>query len=180
LQRGRVEDAIRQMSQEIVETIRRDRDINALTPIIDIIEKGLGGILPPSSPLFFRSMVKRVIQDLNSQSLIRRYQGSADVLNPTSNIIQIYTINGINKTRDSIIRDARRMFEGNYLVKDLTTDEIIKLYIYTQGYDYKENIKGLDFIASLGIDVAATKLDDETGEEVKVTSVSQLLEGMSH
>ena len=52
----------------------------------EIVEKGLGHILPPSSPMFFRSMVKKVIQDLNQNALIRRYPGSADVLNPTSNI----------------------------------------------------------------------------------------------
>jgi DNA-binding MarR family transcriptional regulator len=50
--------------------------------------------------MFFKSMVKRVIQDLNDKGLIRRYSGSADVLNPTSNLIQIYTLNGVKKTRE--------------------------------------------------------------------------------
>lgn len=174
LQRGNVEQTIRQMSVEIVESIKKDKDINALTPIIEIVEKGLGHILPPSSPMFFRSMVKKVIQDLNQNALIRRYPGSADVLNPTSNIIQVYTINGINKTREELIRDARRAFEHIDVCRDLTTDELVKLYIYSQGYDYKEDMFGSELLKSFGFDVDIVTSTNPIEGEI-VTSVSSML-----
>lgn len=177
LQRGNVEQTIRQMSVEIVESIKKDKDINALTPIIEIVEKGLGHILPPSSPMFFRSMVKKVIQDLNQNALIRRYPGSADVLNPTSNIVQVYTINGINKTREELIRDARRTFEHIPACRDLTTDELIKLYIYSQGYDYKEDMSGSELLKSLGFDIDIVTSTNPLEGEI-VTSASTMLGAM--
>ena len=161
------------MSVEIVESIKKDKDINTLTPIIEIVEKGLGHILPPSSPMFFRSMVKKVIQDLNQNALIRRYPGSADVLNPTSNIVQVYTINGINKTREELIRDARRTFEHIPACRDLTTDELIKLYIYSQGYDYKEDMPGSELLKSLGFDIDIVTSTNPLEEEI-VTSASTM------
>ena len=165
------------MSVEIVGSIKKDKDINALTPIIEIVEKGLGHILPPSSPMFFRSMVKKVIQDLNQNALIRRYPGSADVLNPTSNIVQVYTINGINKTREELIRDARRTFEHIPACRDLTTDELIKLYIYSQGYDYKEDMPGSELLKSLGFDIDIVTSTNPLEGEI-VASASTMLSPM--
>lgn len=99
--------------------------------------------LPISDRRFYKVFVKLILEDLNKSSIRRRYSGLGGILNPASNIMQIYEVNGKQYLFTTLLKEAKRVLsrdsaartnlEAYWKINSETRKDfdIVKYYLHT-------------------------------------------------
>lgn len=123
------------ISKKLIKALSKDRKINLAQSIIqDLLEESLSSgqnpIIPFSDPNFYKNLTKEILSNLNKTSLKRKYMGLAGILNPASNILQLYRINGNNYLFSDLLKLADNLPEVTKLA--------IEDYAIPRGLDISE------------------------------------------
>ena len=130
---GNLNVVLQQASKDLIETMSQQKSASVAESVARRLQEQLTYILPLSNPNFYQTLTKQIFQDLNRSALKRKYMGLGGVVNPTSNVLQIYTIGEKQYLKDDLIREARKHFnryKGSLL--NVSTEDLIKGYIYDQ------------------------------------------------
>ncbi len=86
-------NSIESISKSLVTSLSKTQDTGSTKAYIDLFMNDLETkMLPISDRRFYRPFIKMILESLNKSAIRRRYSGLGGVLNPTSNILQIYTL----------------------------------------------------------------------------------------
>ena len=103
-----IQKSIEAISERLIKRLATETKINS-TDFIEQFATDLETvILPISDRRFYKIFVKEIIEDLNKSSIKRRYSGLGGILNPASNIFQIYTIGDNTYTFTTLLKIAKR------------------------------------------------------------------------
>lgn len=170
-----IDESIRMISEKLVQRLATEDKISSTDAFVDMFSEELSVTLPISDRRFYKLFVKEILEDLNKSSIRRRYSGLGGILNPASNIVQLYTLNGQTYTYPTLLRKAKRELRKNPEViralsrfttstsrnKDL---DIVKFYMLQQTHpDWKIE----DIILSLDNDVTQ-KVKPHSSNIIKV------------
>ena len=107
-----LEASVRSISETLVNTLSKEKDVGSTKAYIDLFMTKLETqMLPISDRRFYQPFVKSILESLNKSAIRRRYSGLGGILNPTSNVLQVYELddNSGNKqtfTRTSLLNRA--------------------------------------------------------------------------
>jgi hypothetical protein len=130
--------------------------------------------LPVSDRRFYKEFIKTILEDLNKSSIIRRYSGLGGVLNPASNIMQIYSIGDKTYTFSTLLKEARNKLMSKpdvrkgltemwtntqSSIEDKNREMVIAYLLSQQGMSAEEIIDrisnvGSDFMVTLPISIS--------------------------
>lgn len=139
IENSRLIPVLQALSKEFVEELAKEDKISLAQNLAEKLKQEMGFILPFSNPNFYNLLVKNVLVDLNRSALKRKYTGSGNIMNPTSNVLQLYDLDGDSFLKTDLITKARRLFGSiDTLYSDdysqnLTTEELAKLYLISKG-----------------------------------------------
>lgn len=104
-----IKEAIGAISRKLVIDLSKEDNFDSLESFTEIFIDDLNTtVLPLSDRHFYRTFVKSILEDLNKSSIRRQYTGMAGILNPASNIMQVFEINGKQYLYTSLLRTARK------------------------------------------------------------------------
>lgn len=119
IEKGNLDKSIELISKKIIDLLSKDNKINSIDTFIDAFTTEMDTVLLPiSDRKFYSTFVKEIISDLNKSSIRRKYAGLGGVLNPSSNIMQLYESGGKSYLWGDLLINARRFFEQNPVMKD--------------------------------------------------------------
>lgn len=114
--------SIGEISQRLVKRLSQEAKISSVDAFIDMFTEDLNTfILPISDRRFYKLFIKDIIESLNKSSIRRRYSGLGGILNPASNIMQLYEFNGKQYLYSTLLREARKN-----LSKDLQAKQALQ------------------------------------------------------
>ena len=103
-----IDSAINELSRQLINSLSREKKSASLESFIEMFsDKANTTILPISDRRFYKLFIKQILGDLNKSSIRRRYTGLGGILNPASNIMQMYEINGKNYLYSDLLREAK-------------------------------------------------------------------------
>lgn len=106
-----IDAAIEYFSKKLIDELAKDRDAQGIEYFIDMFADQMDTVqLPISNRILYRPFVKMILTDLNKSALIRRYTGLGGVLNPASNIMQIYEVRGKKYLFQDLLNKAINFF----------------------------------------------------------------------
>lgn len=116
IQSGNIEQAIRLISEKLVKALSKSDPMASTVSFIDMFAQDIEGelqyLLPLSDEIFYNEFVKEILTNLNKSAIRRRYSGLGGVLNPASNIMQLYKVGSKWMLYPELLRNAL-----NYLQK---------------------------------------------------------------
>lgn len=109
IERGNIEKVLRQLSERIVKALATEKNITTANSFVRALAQEMkdGLILPVSDKRFYKIFAKDIISDLNKSSIKRKYTGLGGILNPSSNIYQLYESEGKAYTFEDLLRQAK-------------------------------------------------------------------------
>ena len=143
-ERKSIEDSISDISRKLVAKLATETKIASTDAFVDMFSDELKTTLPISDRRFYKVFVKLILEDLNKSSIRRRYSGLGGILNPASNIMQIYEVNGKKYLFTTLLKQARQALAkdteahtrlGNYWTVNRNTRkdfDIVKYYLHIQ------------------------------------------------
>lgn len=108
-ERKSIEDAISDISRKLVQKLATETKIASTDAFVEMFTDELKVTLPISDRRFYKVFVKLILEDLNKSSIRRRYSGLGGILNPASNIMQIYDVNGKQYLFTTLLKEAKRV-----------------------------------------------------------------------
>lgn len=102
-----VQKSIELISEKLVQKLATEDSIASTAAFIEMFANDVSVQLPVSDRRFYKEFIKTILEDLNKSSIIRRYSGLGGVLNPASNIMQIYSIGDKTYTFSTLLKEAR-------------------------------------------------------------------------
>lgn len=100
-----LEESIHSISESLVNTLSKEADTGSTKSYIDLfMTKMQTTMLPISDRRFYQPFVKSVLESLNKSAIRRRYSGLGGILNPTSNIFQVYELTDTNGNTQTYTR----------------------------------------------------------------------------
>lgn len=163
-----VQKSIELISEKLVQKLATEDNIASTAAFIEMFANDVSVQLPVSDRRFYKEFIKTILEDLNKSSIIRRYSGLGGVLNPASNIMQIYSIGDKTYTFSTLLKEARtklmRMpdirkgLTDLWLNTKLTIEEknrqLVIAYLLSQQEKNAEEI--VDIISHVGSDFMVT------------------------
>lgn len=114
---GNIVKVLEQISRNLIETLAQENNITTAQALIDAlakdVENRLKTIVPISDKRFYKLFVKEIFADLNKSAIKRKYTGMGGVINPSSNIFQVYHIDGVPYTSQDFTKIAIEGTTGN-------------------------------------------------------------------
>lgn len=108
-----LEESIRMISEKLVQRLATEDKISSTDAFVEMFSEELSVTLPISDRRFYKLFVKEILEDLNKSSIRRRYSGLGGILNPASNLVQLYTVEGQTYTYPTLLRKAKRELRKN-------------------------------------------------------------------
>lgn len=134
------ERVLTDLTKDIVNIIN-DSGSDIQNSIVEMCQTYLGGIIPVSDQTFYTAFHSYNIQQLNQLALRRKYAGLGGVLNPSSNVYQMFTFGKKQYDYDDVVRMARKRFEEySDVLNEYTTEELVDLYLFSQSDEGKKMV----------------------------------------
>ena len=163
-----VQKSIELISEKLVQKLATEDNIASTAAFIEMFANDVSVQLPVSDRRFYKEFIKTILEDLNKSSIIRRYSGLGGVLNPASNIMQIYSIGDKTYTFSTLLKEARTKLMGRPDIRKGLTDlwlntkptieeknrQLVIAYLLSQQEKNAEEI--IDRISHVGSDFVVT------------------------
>lgn len=144
IEKGNIRKVLQKISKQIVKDLSTEQNITTARAMAAVLQERMesGLILPVSDKRFYKIFAKEIISDLNKSSIKRKYSGLGGILNPASNILQLYRIGNTSYLYPDLLDKARaeftpeqkeaiKAFEDANPGRDFNND-IVAIYLMSQ------------------------------------------------
>ena len=150
-----MDGALKQISERLIKKLAKDTKIASTEAFIEMFAEDLNThMLPISDRRFYKSFIKDILEDLNKSSIRRRYTGLGGILNPASNVMQIYDVEDKPYLFGDLLKAARKWAAFNQNVSAYLTErwkqnntdpqtkdiELVKMYLKRKSNIAPENL----------------------------------------
>lgn len=108
-----------EVSKQIEKDLQTSRSISIAESIINKLKQTAGDsniVLPFSNNNFFKLLAANILSDLNRLALKRKYSGVGGIVNPSSNVMQLYRLDGQPFLYNDLINKAMEWTENTEYV----------------------------------------------------------------
>lgn len=124
LEHKNIQEAVGDISRALVKALAKEDKIASVDAFIEMFSDQVNGtILPISDRRFYGLFIKEILGELNKSSIKRKYTGLGGVLNPASNIMQIFEFNGKQYLFPNLLQEAMAS-------KEINSDEVLPEFVY--------------------------------------------------
>lgn len=103
-----LEESLKLISKKLVNRLARETKIASTDAFIDMFSVDMETLLPISDRAFYKLFVKDILETLNKSAIKRKYTGLGAILNPASNIMQVYDLHGQQMVFSTVLKLAKR------------------------------------------------------------------------
>lgn len=98
------------LSEKIAKVVIKDSKINLAQAIIQNWDES---VLPISDSNFYNLFLKEILSNYNREVVVRKYEGSANTLHPSAEVIQLYRIGDKSYLHEDLIKLRDTMFSDS-------------------------------------------------------------------